>query len=184
MSSTKKARLFPKKKKRIPPTKPDTPTRAKESDLRSKQVAFLTAVAELGTITRAALAAGVHRSMHYDWLNDEAYTKAFNDAEEMFRDSVRTEAHRRAVEGWLEPVVYQGRIQFVEELDSRGRVKKGKDGKPIAHMVAVRKFSDRLLELHAKAKCPEYRDKHEITGAGGGPVTLQVITGVPQPEGI
>jgi hypothetical protein len=46
----------------------------------------------------------------------------------------------------------------------------------------VRKFSDRLLELHAKAKCPEYRDKHEITGAGGGPVTLQVITGVPQPE--
>jgi hypothetical protein len=37
--------------------------------------------------------------MHYDWLADEAYTKAFNDAEEMFRDSVRTEVHRRAVEG-------------------------------------------------------------------------------------
>jgi hypothetical protein len=88
-------------------------TRAKEIDpgdaLRTKQVAFLTAVAELGTITRAALVAGVHRSMHYDWLADEAYTKAFNDAEEMFRDSVRTEVHRRAVEGWLEPVVYQGR---------------------------------------------------------------------------
>jgi hypothetical protein len=82
------------------PTKPDSPTRA-------KQVAFLAAVAELGTITRAALVAGVHRSMHYDWLKDEAYTKAFNDAEEMFRDSVRTEVHRRAVEGWLEPVVYQ-----------------------------------------------------------------------------
>lgn len=177
MSSTKEARLSPKKKKRIPPTKPDSPTRA-------KQVAFLAAVAELGTITRAALAAGVHRSMHYDWLADKAYTKAFNDAEEMFRDSVRAEVHRRAVEGWLEPVVYQGRIQFVEERDGRGRVKQGKDGKPIAHMVAVRKFSDRLLELHAKAKCPEYRDKHEITGAGGGPVTLQVITGVPQPDGI
>jgi hypothetical protein len=102
MSSTKEARLSPKKKKRIPPTKPDSPTRA-------KQVAFLAAVAELGTITRAALVAGVHRWMHYDWLADEAYTKAFNDAEEMFRDSVRTEVHRRAVEGWLEPVVYQGR---------------------------------------------------------------------------
>ena len=79
------------------PTKPDTPTRAKESDLRSKQVAFLTAVAELGTITRAALAAGVHRSMHYDWLNDEAYTKAFADAGEMFRDSVRTEVRGQSI---------------------------------------------------------------------------------------
>jgi hypothetical protein len=141
------------------------------SPTRAKQVAFLTAVAELGTITRAALAAGVHRSMHYDWLNDEAYTKAFTDAEEMFRDSVRTEVHRRAVEGWLEPVVYQGRIQYVQECDARGRVKKPKSGRPIERMVVVRKFSDRLLELHAKAKCPEYRDKHEITGAGGGPVT-------------
>jgi hypothetical protein len=74
-------------------TKPDSPTRAKKIDpadeLRAKQVAFLAAVAELGTITRAALAAGVHRSMHYDWLNDEAYTKAFADAEEMFRYSLR-----------------------------------------------------------------------------------------------
>jgi hypothetical protein len=95
------------------PTKPDSPTRA-------KQVAFLAAVAELGTITRAALVAGVHRSMHL---------------------------------GWLEPVVYQGRIQYVQECDARGRVKKDKSGRPIERMVAVRKFSDRLLELHAKAKC-------------------------------
>jgi hypothetical protein len=39
-----------------------------------------------------------------------------------------------------------------------------------------------MLELLAKATCPEYREKYEVTVVGGGPVTFTVITGVPQPE--
>jgi len=54
-----------------------------------------------------------------------------------------------------------------------------------------------MLELLAKARCPEFRDEHEITGADDGPVTFQVrwmtpeekksgvvdvVTGVPPSE--
>jgi len=63
-------------------------TRAKEIDraaeLRTKQGVFLTAVAELGTLTRTARAAGVHRSMHEDWMNGGGYAKAFADATKRF----------------------------------------------------------------------------------------------------
>ncbi len=38
----------------------------------------------------------------------------------------------------------------------------------------------RLLELMAKAHCPEFREKHEITGPGGEALKIEVVTGVPQ----
>jgi hypothetical protein len=57
---------------------------------------------------------------------------------------VRTEVHWHAVEGWLEPFVYQGRIQFVEEKDSRGRVKRRKDRKPVTALLRSVSLADRL----------------------------------------
>ena len=65
-----------------------------------------------------------------------------------------------------EPVVYQGQI---------ARDKKGQ-------LVTITKYSDRMLEVLAKAKCPEFRDKHEITGADDGPVTFQVRWMTPEEE--
>lgn len=58
---------------------------------------------------------------------------------EFYRDRIRETVHNRAIEGWDEPVYYQGR----------------KVGK-------VHKFSDRLLEMQAKSHCPEYRDRSEV----------------------
>src|SRR5579871_69571 len=133
-----------------------------ELTTRSHQVAFLTAVAIHGTITKAALEAGIHRSTHYLWLEkDEVYAQAFKDAEGMFADYVREEVRRRAIDGIDEPLTYMGRISYHRNLD-------GNDD--LDRPVVIRRVSDRLLELLAKAKCPEFRDKHELTGEGGGPI--------------
>ena len=48
------------------------------------------------------------RSNHYDWLVDPEYAEAFRDAHQEACDSLRSEARRRAVEGVVKPVYYQG----------------------------------------------------------------------------
>jgi hypothetical protein len=125
-----------------------------------KKVAFLDAVAMHGTVQAAAAGAGVHRATHYRWLdNDPEYAAAFEEARETFRDQVRNEVKRRGIDGWDEPVIYQGQ----NPKDDKGRG------------VTVRKYSDRMLELLAKAVCPEFRDKVAVTGEGGGPLEIKVV---------
>ena len=116
-------------------TKVDNPARA-------KQKRFLEAYALLGTVTHAAEAVPVSREMHYRWLHSPKCAAEFQVANDRFVDRVRDAVRCRAIDGWLEPVVYQGRLQSVK-------------GKP----VVVRKFSDRLLELLAKGKVPELKEK-------------------------
>lgn len=116
---------------------------------RAKQVLFLAAFAEVGTITHAALAAGVDRQTHYNWLEaDEAYAKAFVDAEGMAADTLEHEARRRACDGVDEPVFYEGK-----------------------KVATVRKYSDTLLIFLLKGARPEkFRDRHELSGPGGKPL--------------
>jgi hypothetical protein len=117
-----------------------------------KKQAFLAAIALHGTVMEAAQASGVNRATHYKWFDaDPDYAQAFEEAREAFRDVVRAEVRRRAVDGWDEPVTIAGAREI------------------------VRKRSDRMLELLAKAMCPEFRDRHEITGEGGGPVKMLVV---------
>jgi len=125
-----------------------------------KKLAFLHAVAVHGTVQAAAVAVGVHRGTHYKWLdNDHEYAAAFEEARETFRDHVRNEVKRRGIDGWDEPVIYQGQ----NPKDDQGCA------------VTVRKYSDRMLELLAKAVCPEFRDKVAVTGESGGPVKIAVV---------
>jgi hypothetical protein len=132
------------------PTQSDTPTRA-----RARQAAFLEALATHGTITKAAAVASIHRSTHYAWLDDPEYAKAFEDAQQTFADAIRDEVRRRAIDGWDEPVFHARN--------------------PAGEVPVVRRHSDRLLELLAKAMCPEFREKHEITGDGGGPIKVLAV---------
>ena len=72
---------------------------------QAKKKGFLKAFAELGVVTRAAIAASINRSTHYGWLKgDEEYAEAFEHAKEDAADSLEAEAWRRAVEGVEEPV--------------------------------------------------------------------------------
>ena len=154
---------------------------AQEAHRDGLQAAFLEGFARVGTVTGAAILAKTDRSNHYTWLDvDPTYLKRFDDAKEVFKDRIRHEVRRRALTGWQEPVVYQGRFSVLEDevTDPESGEKKIR-----RRVLTVRKFSDRLLEKFAMANCEEFREKHEVSGSGGGPVQIQVITGVPQPDG-
>lgn len=99
---------------------------------------FLEALARTGNVSAAARETGTHRATHHGWVQTSpAYAENTRDAMEMFRDSLRDEITRRARDGWDEPVRW----------DNQGNV-----------TATVRKYSDRMLELQAKALMPEYRD--------------------------
>lgn len=73
------------------------------------QNAFLSALSLTGNITKAAECAdNMSRTNHYKWLDDEEYKKKYKIAMEEAAERLETEARRRAVEGVLEPVYYQG----------------------------------------------------------------------------
>lgn len=108
-------------------------------------------------MTRAAKAVPMDKKLHYRWLKTSSgYAAAFQRARDEFADMLEAEAIRRAREGALEPVFYQG-----EKVG------------------AVRRFSDGLAMFLLRGFRPErYGNKTEIkteiTGAGGGPVQTAI----------
>jgi hypothetical protein len=119
---------------------------------RARAKAFLEGIAITGNIGKAAELAGIHRTTHYRWLQmSKKYAAAFAKAEDEFADRVRDMVRRRAIDGVPEPIIWKGRIV---------RDKKTKE------IVTVLKRSDRILEMLAKGKCPEFRDKQEVEHSG------------------
>jgi len=141
----------------------DLPQRAK---LTPNQFAFLQALAaEAGNVSAAARRCEQSRANHFRWLNeidDEgnptptalAYRVLVEAIEHEACDEVEAEIRRRGIKGVDEPVFYQGEVCGY-----------------------VRKFSDLLLIFRAKALMPEkYRERHEVTGAGGAPLHPAKVT--------
>lgn len=83
--------------------------------------------------------------MSYTWLKklrqDPEFVGWEEEAMEAYRDAICKEAHRRAVDGWDEPIIG------------------GKDKDVV--VTTVRRYSDRLLELLLKRHIPEFREKWE-----------------------
>lgn len=120
----------------------------------NKRDAFLEAFSKIGVISKAAQAAGCDRHSHYFWLEtDEDYAERFNQALELFKESVDFEIFRRAVVGIDEPVIYQGQRS------------KDANGNP----VTVKRLSDTLLIVKAK-QLGVFVERQEHTGFGGGPI--------------
>src|SRR4051812_6077304 len=133
-----------------------TPTRAKEISAVTivRQEAFLDAYGKHGNVEAAAQVAGIHRNTHYRWIKEEndpggEYKERFETATGQFADRVRHEITRRAIQGDKEPVMYQGQ----QCRDDAG------------NLLYLAKKSDRLLELLARAACPEFREKREVAAA-------------------
>lgn len=153
-----------------PPARPDvpaTPQRARVNT-RAQQKAFLEQYKSVGIITAAARLVGIDRQRHYEWLDQPTkyptYQALFESAHEEACDRLETEALRRAVQGWDEPVFGKGPGQHA------GTVVVG----------AVRKYSDRMLELLLKARRPEkFKERFEHTGKGGGPIESKVTFYIP-----
>lgn len=135
----------------------------------AKKRAFLEAFAATGTVTHAAKAAGVDRSAPRRWAEtDEAFRKAWDEAQEEASDSLEREARRRAIEGVEEPVVYQGQFTWVDDP-------KTGEKRPLT----IRKHSDALLIFLLKGNRPaKFRDNATValTGADGGPVKTEAKT--------
>jgi hypothetical protein len=109
-----------------------------------KRAAFLAAFAECGNIKLAAKLAECDRSMHYHWLEDPDYERAFAAAKAEACDSLEAEARRRAMDGTERRIYHRG-----VQLDT------------------IREYSDTLLIFLMKGAMPDkYRDnwKGEITG--------------------
>ena len=138
--------------------------------------AFLAALRNLPVIRHACEAAGINRTTAWRAReSDEAFAKEWDDAMEEGVDRAEQEAFRRAVVGFEEPVVHQGRLSYSyeryedEEGKEQYRQKLGGDGQPVP--LTVRKHSDALLALFLKGRRKKvYADRTELTGADGGPV--------------
>ena len=109
---------------------------------------FLEALAETGNVTAAAAAAGISRGGAYDHRQiDDAFARAWAEAEEIAADRLETEAWRRAVDGVSEPVISMGKL-----------VRDEKD-----QPVTIQRYSDNLLLALLRARRPErFRDRTSV----------------------
>lgn len=130
------------------PNEPITPPGTKLRMTAKRRETFLAELARHGNITAAAAASpnkdsgAVVRATFYDLRKrDPEFKAAWDYAVDMATASVDLELHRRAVEGYDEPVYSQ------------------KLGTQIG---TIRKYSDRLLLALAKKLDPSYRDGARI----------------------
>jgi hypothetical protein len=98
---------------------------------------FLTVLRMSANVSEACRACGVSRHGAYDVRDaDPEFARAWEEAVSTATDALEREAWRRAVEGFEEPIHYQGAV-----------------------VGYVKKYSDRMLELLLKAHRPEkYRE--------------------------
>jgi len=105
---------------------------------------FLEALADTGSVTKAAVVAGTSRTRVYELRKvDPAFAAAWAEAEDIAVDQLEDEARRRAVEGVPEPLV------------SAGKLVRDDNGQPIT----VRRYSDSLLMALIKAHRPPRRER-------------------------
>lgn len=137
---------------------------------------YLEALRNVPVIKHACEAAGVDRSTAWRARDsDPEFAQAEREAMEEGIDRAEQEAFKRAVVGFEEPVVHQGRLQYVFEryVDSEGaehyRPVLDANGQPVP--LTIKKHSDALLALFLKGRRKKvYADRTEVTGAEGGPV--------------
>ncbi len=109
-----------------------------------RKAAFVAELARHGIAMRAARSASPHSTsgalstFQDERQRDPDFAAAWDDAVEAARADVEHEIYRRSTEGYEEPV-YGGKYRETV-------------------VGTVRKYSDRLLELRARALLPAYRD--------------------------
>ena len=149
---------------------------------------FIQALCQVPVVSHASKAAGIDRTTAYSARDtDDAFAKAWDDAMEAGVDEAEAEAFRRAVQGYEEPVVYQGHIAplmapvfddltglpVIDELTNTQKWAPVLDdqGRPVP--LTVRRHSDALLTVILKGRRKKvYAERTELTGADGGPVSV------------
>jgi hypothetical protein len=115
------------------------------------KMVFCRAYAQRGIIREGTTASGVSRRTYLRWRkDDESFNEACMEAKQMAVDVIEEEAHRRAIDGFDRPVIYQGEITDT-----------------------YKDYSDSLLTMLMKGNKPEkYKERTEHSGSVGRPMTL------------
>lgn len=148
----------------LPYRKSELPLSARTVRERKAAEAVLAAIAHLSVSdTAAARKANIDRRYIADWRkSDPDFAVRYQDAREQDADNLEDEMTRRAWEGTLEPIVYQG-----------------------DHCGWVRKLDNNLLMRAVEARKPEkYRQRSEqaITGAQGAPLAVNITRRIIRPK--
>ena len=141
----------------------------------TKKGIFLRAYAVRGIILDGIKAARVSRDLvtTYWRKDDEWFETLFQAAAAEARDRIEAEAHRRAVDGYDEPVIYQGQPTQIVDAES-GETR----------MLTVRKYSDQLMALMLKGADPaKYRENHKVEhGFGEGTTGVLIVPAPVSPD--
>jgi|SRR5215213_2566501 len=115
---------------------------------------FLNTLRRTANVSRACKAEGIGRATAYEWREtDKAFAARWDEAVEEGLDTLEQEARRRALKGVRRAHFYKGEIIGWEK-----------------------EYSDTLLIFLLKGGRPEkYRERHELTGAGGAPLIPAVL---------
>lgn len=136
---------------------------------KKRRALFLEKLQRTGNVSAAAAEVKVHRSHVYDLrANDEAFRRAWEDAETAWLDACANEEARRAVVG-------DTRLRRVvrEKLDAQGKVLER-----TVEEETVNVKSDRLLAHMLDRRHPEYRSaaaRRELTGEKGAPIKIERV---------
>jgi hypothetical protein len=114
--------------------------------------AILNNLANCGVFYQALVGAGLSYSQFTKLRKEHPDLEPLIDeAMDLYRQKVAHAVHSRAIHGTEKDVYYKGRV-----------------------VGQIREYSDRLLELHAKRHCPEYRDKGQLdVNVSGGVLLVQ-----------
>lgn len=130
---------------------------------------FLEELPRSHTVTAACDFAGISREAAYQWKEqDEAFSNAWDQAVERTHDRARAKIFERAFDGVEEQAISNGMPVYYYEPDmdeKDGEQKRDERGKLMwkrGNPVMIRKYSDSLAALYARANLPEYKDKQQI----------------------
>ena len=157
-----------------------------DQDVAAQQSAFLEAFKEFGHDGAAAAIVDITVSEVEKWKEvDEQFLAMYDDAYQYFSGTLVKEAITRARDGWDEPIVHRGEVQYLKDPET-GQPILDDDLVPIP--ATIRKKSDGLLKMALRANLEEYKpnSKVEVTGVEGEPlvnnITVEFITSKEQLE--
>jgi len=124
---------------------------------------FLAELSSDANVSAAANAIGVSRRTVYDWREaDPEFAKRWDAAVEIGLDALEDEAARRGMRGYEEITIER------VPIGTKGRTRR-------VETKRVRKYSDTLLMFMLNGRRGHvFKNRHEHTGHGGGPI--QTVT--------
>lgn len=134
--------------------------------LKPKQRAFLAALSR-GLITRTAACESVHvsRQTFYNWINATDHKGNPTPEALAFQDALG-EAELQSVDVWMRQLTKVGLKGWWEPVFDKMGNKCGR----------IWKYDSKILQMVAQKLDPSFRQRHEITGAGGAPLNPSKVT--------